>query len=234
MSLTPALFTSNKPDGPDTTLFRPSVWDRVVSLLNSVFDGADTHGSVLYRDTSDTTDGASYAPSASGVLACAGSGQAPAFRALATTDLPAGVPLSLFTSTTSGPNSGTTETDLGTYSMPGGTLSVNGQKVRITAWGQIASNANLKTIKLYFGSTVLITDNGTVNGAGFRLYGEVVRTGATTQVAHGISMMQRTLLNGFTSPAETLANAITIKATGQSAVGSNDLTLRGFTVELVP
>lgn len=87
MSLTPALFTSQFADGPDTTKFRPSDLNNITGLLTRLLDGADTHGSVAYRSTV-SNDGLTYAPSAAGVLACAGAGQAPAFRALTSADVP--------------------------------------------------------------------------------------------------------------------------------------------------
>lgn len=83
MGLTPALFTSAKPDGSDPTKLQPSFWNRLVAIINSLFNGADTHGSLLYRDTSDTTDGASYLPdvAAGSVLVSSGVGAAPAWSA---------------------------------------------------------------------------------------------------------------------------------------------------------
>jgi hypothetical protein len=235
MGLTPALFTSAKPDGTDATKLQPSYWNRVTALLNSLLNGGDAHGSVLYRDTSDTTDGASFAPSATGVLACAGSGQAPTFRALATTDLPSTVPLSLFTSTASASNVSTGETNLITYSLPANTLSANGQKVRITAVANFAANANTKIARVYFGSTQVVSYGGTDSGKTFVGVGVVVRTGATSQV--GFSQIQVGSLSGLavsSTPAETLSGAITIKLTGQSGTASGDVTSVAMFVEWIP
>jgi hypothetical protein len=140
----------------------------------------------------------------------------------------------IFSSFAAAGNVNTGETDLISFLMPANTLAVDGQKVRITVGGSLAANANAKTIKLYFGSTVLVTDNGTVNSGGFRLSAEVVRTGAATQVSNATSMMLRALLNGFTATAETLANAITIKVTGQSGTASNDVIAKYMLVEWLP
>jgi hypothetical protein len=60
MSLTPALFTSPKADGTDPSKLRPSNWNRIVAILSSLFDGADASGSILLRDATDATDGASW------------------------------------------------------------------------------------------------------------------------------------------------------------------------------
>lgn len=239
MGLTPALFTSAKPDGTDPTKLQPSFWNRVTALLNSLLNGAETHGSVMYRDTADATDGASFAASAAGVLACAGAGQVPAFRALATTDLPTGVPVSLFTSTASASNVSTTETDLITYALPGGTLSVNNQKVRITVTGTTAANANGKTIRIYFGATVVDTSPTSVayNNLAWHATVTVTRTGAATQVAGGIFNPGSASFGAQgtnSAPAETLSGAVTIKVTGQSGTAGGDVTARVMFVELIP
>lgn len=86
MGLTPALFTSAKPDGTDPTKLQPSFWNRVTALLSSLFDGADANGSLLYRNTADTTDGASYLPDVAtgSVLVSGGVGAAPAWSATPT------------------------------------------------------------------------------------------------------------------------------------------------------
>lgn len=88
MSLTPALFHSTKTSGSDTGNLRPVDWNNLVELVERILAGADTHGSVAYRSTS-SANGLTYAPSAAGVLACAGAGQAPSFRALVASDIPA-------------------------------------------------------------------------------------------------------------------------------------------------
>jgi hypothetical protein len=49
-------------------------------------------------------------------------------------------------------NVATTETNLFAYIVPGNTLSAAGQSLRFTAWGEIASNANTKTLRFYFQS----------------------------------------------------------------------------------
>ena len=49
MSLTPALFTSPKQDGTDTTKLRPSNWNDLISLVNSAFDGSVPGGTLKLR-----------------------------------------------------------------------------------------------------------------------------------------------------------------------------------------
>jgi len=84
MALSPPLFQSPKTDpSSDPTLLQPSMWNRMISLLKSLFDGSDAHGSVLVRDTTDATDGGAWVPSAAGVLTCVGPGSLPSFQPIA-------------------------------------------------------------------------------------------------------------------------------------------------------
>lgn len=138
----------------------------------------------------------------------------------------------LFSGTTPASNVSTTETDLITYTLPGGTLAVNGRGVRITAWGSTAANTNSKTFRLYFGATAVNVETTAASASPWFLRSTVLRITATTQTAGAEGYVAG---NGggpaFYAPAETLATAIVIKVTGQSAVAGADLTALGFTVE---
>lgn len=138
---------------------------------------------------------------------------------------------------TSTANAGVGETDLATYSLPGGTLAAIGDRIRVKAWGTGAANTNSKTWKIYFGATVVATGVTTsaTSSAGWVMEAEIVRNAAATQVAFGTWDGVATGVTATnTTPGETLSGAITVKATGQSAVAGADITLKGFTVELVP
>lgn len=133
-------------------------------------------------------------------------------------------------------NSGTGETDLHSYSIPANHLNVTKKGIRLTAWGDFTANANVKTLRLKFGAGVSITLNpttGSPNGVAFRVEAVIYRTGANTQI---IFVMVRvgTAFEAAaisTTGAETEANAITLKITGQSGTASNDINLRGSMVE---
>lgn len=137
----------------------------------------------------------------------------------------------------------TTETTLWTYSLPANALNANGRGVRITAWGTVGANADSKATKLYFGSTVIATRTSTDNDARWKMVGDVLRTAATTQLANGqffIGGVGNGTFTGAsfnlvqTTPAETLANAITIKVTGTNGTGvANDICLAGAYVETI-
>jgi hypothetical protein len=131
----------------------------------------------------------------------------------------------------------TNETDLWTYSLPANTLNANGKSVRIRAWGSCAATANNKTIRLYFGATVLriVANAAAINNGTWHVDAVVVRTAATAQTASawkwepigGIGM-------STTTPAETLASAVAIKVTGQNGTAAaNDVVFSGAIVEVL-
>jgi hypothetical protein len=145
-------------------------------------------------------------------------------------------PFVLTTSTTQlGTGANTTETDLWTYSLPAGHLSINGHAVRVTTWGTFGANANTKNVRIYFGATVLGLFTTTANGLAWRASGMVLRSGASSQFGYADQAVDLGGSNTqvrLTTPAETMANAITIKITGQngSAV-ANDIIFRAAIVE---
>lgn len=145
---------------------------------------------------------------------------------------------------TSTGNVGAGEDQLGTVTIPANTLDTNnGSCVRITAWGITAANANSKTIKLYFGATVLVTlvHASAINDAPWKLEGLVFRISSTTQEAFGEG---RTKAAGATAaaytvtmqtrstPGETLTGDVIVKVTGE-AVADNDITLKALFVEVL-
>ena len=128
----------------------------------------------------------------------------------------------------------TTETTLKTYSLPANTLSSNDMYVDIEAWGSTASNANTKTIRLYFGGTTLGANNITTapNGLGWMYRARVYRTGAATQIAVGNYHVGPNNNDVITaSPTETLSGAVVIKCTGTNGTASaNDIVCHGMRV----
>ena len=133
-------------------------------------------------------------------------------------------------------NSGTNETDLKTYALSAGILSTNGDTIRITVTGITAANTNTKTLKVYFGATVVVNANITAaDDLHWKLWAEITRTAAATQIAcgtldtHGSGSLFTT-----SAPTETLSGAITVKMTGQSNTASNDITAKNWSVEFLP
>lgn len=151
--------------------------------------------------------------------------------------IPSGV---LTVSTTqAGTPASTEETDLWTYTLPANTLSQNHAGLRITVWGGTATNGNTKTIRQYFGASVLTVNASTAapNNNTWRAQYTVIRTGAATE-----QFLQQYSLVGSTgqfsvinSATEDTAGAIVIRITGQNGTAqANDIVFRGAIVEFLP
>lgn len=148
----------------------------------------------------------------------------------------------LTTNTTAVGNVGTGEDNLMTYSVPANTLATNGDTIRFYASGTIANTAGAKTIRAYFGSTKL-GDTGTAitvnNAHHWTAWGEIIRTGATTQDCH-ITIIAYDAAGGtlapaiqFSTAAETLSGAVTLKFTGE-ATDTDDIKQETLTVDWLP
>lgn len=130
----------------------------------------------------------------------------------------------------------TTETNLWSYSLPGATLDTDGRGLRVTVWGSVATDANAKTIKAYFGATTLqIYTAGTASNQGWKIVGEILRTGATTQIGNfNMNMGSAFLANLNSNPAETLSGAVLVRVTGTNGIATlNEICVRGAIVETV-
>lgn len=130
-------------------------------------------------------------------------------------------------------NVSTTETDLMTYTLPAGWMSANGMGIRVSAFGTTAANGNSKTVRLYFGASVVAIQAAiTSSGSAWHTTMIVLRTGATTQVSGGnIWTALNTGNPASPSPTETLSGTVIIKVTGQSATAGADVTQTGMVVE---
>jgi len=113
----------------------------------------------------------------------------------------------------------TVDVSVASFSLPAGTLAVNGQALRLTAYGNAVTQNATPTIK--FGATAVANLVVTAGNA-FSFVIHVVRTGATTQVSgavEGQATPTATMAVVRTTPAETLANAITIDFRGLVVAG---------------
>ena len=133
-------------------------------------------------------------------------------------------------------NVGAGEDDLITTSIPAAALSEAGKGVRITAWGTTANNANAKTLKVYFGTQVVLTNSLTASIAGvWKSETLVFSTGTDTQdwvsrlATLGAAGVALNDVEVGTATQDDGA-AITIKATGE-AVDNNDIVQEGLLVE---
>jgi len=132
-------------------------------------------------------------------------------------------------------NSGSSETDLISYSLPANSLSANGKGLRIKVVGVTAANTNVKTIRLYFGASVMISNDVTTtpSNKAWEFEALVMRDASTTQefVAKGTvgAANQTSVVSAL---AATVTGAITIKVTGQGTSDS-DITAKFMTVEFI-
>lgn len=122
----------------------------------------------------------------------------------------------------------TGETDLMTYSLPANTFVTTNQVIEHKFRGQFTSSVNAKTLKIYFGTTVIITNSLPTSTAG-NYFGTVsiIRTGASTQ-AYSYEFIRTVStgtaaappLTGSGTCAETETAGITMKLTGTGGASS--------------
>lgn len=147
-------------------------------------------------------------------------------------------PMGAVVSTTAGATTAVvTEENLISYTLPASSLDATNRGLRIKAAGSTAANTNTKTIRVYIGSTVLMSNNVTAapNAVGWEFEVELFRTSATTAkaTARGSvgSVMQISSYNGI---GETFTGALTIKITGQNGTASaNDITAQILSVTFI-
>jgi hypothetical protein len=134
-----------------------------------------------------------------------------------------------FTITSAGDTSGAS------FSLPGGTLAVNNQALRITVAGNLdtaTANLNVK-----FGATTLFSRNGNVGA--FFATALVTRTGATAQFGNiqytcGDPLLSSAGTSGTirVSPAETLSGAVLIDFRGSNG-GAGTVRVDTIQVEFI-
>ena len=129
----------------------------------------------------------------------------------------------------------TVETTLQQYTMPANTLSAAGQSVRITCWGSTAANGNNKTMKLYFGASVISTGVLTLNDKKWFLTLTVMRTAAATQAVLGSGVGDATNVATYgNAGTDALTAGVLIKCTGENGtVAANDIVATGMITEVL-
>lgn len=135
-------------------------------------------------------------------------------------------------------NVGVGEDDLITYSVPAATVSTNGDTIKWRGAGTFATSINTKRLRAYLGASLLF-DTGILSitlASDWSIEGEIIRTGATTQKAvttFRSSDTGVTVAIDYTTPGETLANALTLKLTGE-ATTDNDIIQELLIVDWLP
>ncbi|MDP2365216.1 MAG: hypothetical protein Q8M94_15800, partial [Ignavibacteria bacterium] len=133
-------------------------------------------------------------------------------------------------------NVGAGEDILMTYSLPSGALNANAKGIRVTVYGTITNNANAKTVKVYFGTTVIYSGSMTVNQAyKWTAQFTAIRTGEDTQDVFGIGFFENVdmiVAPYFATDTQDDGAAIVIKCTGEG-VSNDDIIQQGMLVEYI-
>lgn len=112
-----------------------------------------------------------------------------------------------------------TDDTLFTYSLPANSLDATGRQIVIEAFGKFAANGNNKTVKLWFGTTMVFSSGVvTTNNLGWWAMMRLTKTGASTQIGIGFGVGGAAIWSVAVPMAgtETDTGAITIKVTGAS------------------
>jgi hypothetical protein len=145
------------------------------------------------------------------------------------------IPITNYNLSTKG-NVGTSSVNLLTYVLAANSLDDNGRSVTIQGFGSFAANGNSKSLKLLFGSSVLLqTPSLAINGGGWNVIAQVFRTNIGTQkIIVNTSFGSSLLVSGssYVSASEDLTKDLTIAF---SAVGSadNDIIQEGLIVQTI-
>lgn len=134
----------------------------------------------------------------------------------------------------------TNEDDLQSYTLPASTLVATGRAVRITAMGTANNDADTKTLKVYFGTSMVTVALATNIAIHWRATARVIRTGASAQdyevrveVINTGTDAVSAIESAVGSLTETESGTITIKTTGQTTGGqANDIVAELTTVEI--
>lgn len=142
--------------------------------------------------------------------------------------------ISAFVDTGDRANGTTVETVLTTVTLLANSFtSVTRGSLKVSFTWSVAANGNTKTMKFYFGATSVTVYTGTQNGGTGHAEMWVTRTGNTTQKITGFMSAINAAGTGTTASfsttaAETMANDIVVKTTGQSGTASSDITQNMF------
>ena len=137
--------------------------------------------------------------------------------------------------TTSVSNTLAAETDLITYTLPANVLNNNDYFLEITSSGIVGANANNKTIKLYLGSTLLLTTGAVAaNSGSWEIKATIIRTGASQEKCSCCIISSNNLIldsNTYTLAAEDTSTNLAIKCTGQGTA-TGDITQEFLIIKL--
>jgi hypothetical protein len=133
---------------------------------------------------------------------------------------------------------GTAEQTAVTTTLPGNIMVQAGNSIRQRCWGGAANNGNVKTVKLYFGSsigTLSVTASAATN---WEFEALTVATSPTAQTTEFRALQNNTsapiAITNVTSADTPLAGTVILKCTltdGTNSVG--DLSMSGYLAEII-
>lgn len=134
--------------------------------------------------------------------------------------------------------------NLDTTTLPAAMLTTNGDRIYFEMAFTFAANATTKDLIIKFGAsgsetTIFDTSALAFNGGSATIYGTIMRTGAATQRIAVTFAGNTTLLaatSQYTAGAETLANALVLKATVTLGLGAaaSDVVQKMLIVDMLP
>ena len=136
----------------------------------------------------------------------------------------------------SGTGADTTEDTLYSFTLPANAFSQTGKAVRIRVWGTTGATANNKTVKLYFGASIVFTSaTSAANNVPWYFEMIVAKNGANTQFAQvsgswNGALQAPQIFNG----TETDSANILLKCTGTNGTAAaNDVAAKCYMVEFL-
>jgi hypothetical protein len=142
--------------------------------------------------------------------------------------------------TTVGSQANDAENSCQSWTLPANTLAADGQSIRITAHGYLNGNGHPKTMRLYWGSSLLIATPAASISTQFEMEGVVTRVGHGGQAGFGKSFTGTTgvttTLSNRISGAEDETQPILIRATTQVTGGAvvNEAKCDVLLIEFMP
>lgn len=130
-------------------------------------------------------------------------------------------------------NVGSGEDTLVTQAIPANTLAVDGDRLEYELFFYTVANGNTKTIKVKFGATSMtcvVNATGTADAISVR--GTILRIGAANQEFNA-AVIGGGSVQTFSTPTETLANAINFVVTGE-ATATDDVRLMHWRILWYP
>lgn len=134
-------------------------------------------------------------------------------------------------------SSGTLESDLGVVTVPGNSLANQGDALQVRASGSFGPSGGDKTLRLYFGNTLLLTTGAhEFSSATWVVTAEIIRTGPNSQIVNATFMSDSSGLRStvvVTTAAEDDAASNLLRFT---AIGDVDgaVVQRSCTVDWKP